>query len=106
LIWIAATAHFCASANSSRSNASASALTRLALANCLKRAMRRLSEFLQFRKFATAYYLMARSVKPGEMPNKGEAVVRCQTKAFVMRRLGLRFVTSIQGNEQINLPQI
>jgi hypothetical protein len=68
--------------------------------------MRRLSESLQFRKFATADYLTARSVKPGEMPNKGETVVRCQTKPFVMRRLGLSFVTSIQGNEQINLPQI
>jgi hypothetical protein len=33
----------------------------------------------QLRKFATAHHLIARSVKPGEMPDKGEAVGRCQT---------------------------
>jgi hypothetical protein len=53
----------------------------------------------------TAHHLIARSVKPGETPNKVEAAVKCQTR-FVMHKFGLSFITNIQDNELIDPPQI
>jgi hypothetical protein len=50
---------------------------------------------VQLRKFATARHLIARLVKPVETPNKGEAIVRCQTRLFAMHIFGLSFVISI-----------
>jgi hypothetical protein len=42
----------------------------------------------------------------GEMPDKEEAVVRVQVRPFAKHRFGLSFVTNIQDNEAIDLPQI
>jgi hypothetical protein len=61
---------------------------------------------IQLHKFAIAQWLIARSVKHGEMLSKEERVITCQTRPFAMHRFRLSFATNTKESEEIDFPQI